>query len=493
MHLSGESMATFIPTLQYRWKVKDDSDPPVLLYYGLRNYPLTSQRMRPVSESMAKTLHRFDGRKSLAEILEGGDERDGLLDELNTLVDENIVVRREDRRRPASSSSYRTCVKCVNNDHVLPGLEFDENDVCALCQCHENIPDEEVEFFIGGNTITDDGLLELKKQNRSAFDVLVLYTGGKDSSYLLWHLSKKLGLDVLACTWDMPFTNKTSWKNMKAAQKKLPGVEWIVRTVNRDRMKPALRELVKRFGGPCICPFMAYALFYPVAYHEKIPVIMDGIESSQTNIFKALAPPATGERAELTDDERTLRFLNNIAQPKTGKNLTEVDAIIDTLRTCMAPSYAPLKTILDQPEKGDLPRIKRLQSELVYESWKDVADLLKREIDWQAPPNQFGLLHTSCDIEMVKDYISFKLFRNMSTMGLPQSIIEISSAIYYGHVSREEGLKELSERGYYAIPRAFRQLVDRLDLTRKDIAEMPDPLRPVYEEVMAALESPDGA
>ncbi len=494
MHISGESMTTFIPALQYRWKLKKDAGPPVLLYFGLRNYPLTSQRMKPVSEPMANTLQRFDGRTTLAEILESVDHgSNGLLDELNALVEEHIVVRREDRRRPASSTSYQTCVKCVNNDHVIPGLEFDENGVCALCQCHENVPDKEVEFFVGGNTITDDELLELKKRNRSAFDVLVLYTGGKDSSYLLWHLSKKLGLNVLACTWDMPFTNKTAWENMKAAQKKLPGVEWIVRTVNRDRMKPALRELVKRFGGPCICPFMAYALFYPVACSEKIPVIMDGIESSQTNLFKALAPPVAVGQEPPSDDERTLRFLNNIARPKTGKILTEMDAIIETLRTCLAPTFAPLKAILDRPEKMELPRIKRLQSELVYQSWKEVADLLKREIDWRAPPDQFGLLHTSCDIEMVKDYITFKQFQNMNSMILPQSIIEISSAIYYGHVSREDGVRELSERGYHAIPGAFRHLFNRLDLTREDIAEMPDLLRPVYEEVLSGLEGPDGA
>ncbi len=59
MRISGESTTTFIPELQYRWKIKDDSDPPMLLYFGLRNYPLTSRRVKPISRAMAEMLRHL--------------------------------------------------------------------------------------------------------------------------------------------------------------------------------------------------------------------------------------------------------------------------------------------------------------------------------------------------------------------------------------------------------------------------------------------------
>jgi hypothetical protein len=162
-------------------------------------------------------------------------------------------------RSPATRDNYQTCIRCVNNDYVISGLEFNTDGVCAFCQCYENVADSGP---VHGGTITDEELLEASKNNPSRFDVMVLYTGGKDSSYLLWYLAKKLGLRVLAATWDLPFTNESSLNNMRAARYKLPTVEFIERSLPWDLVQKVSADLFDEVGLPCICPIISAVLSF---------------------------------------------------------------------------------------------------------------------------------------------------------------------------------------------------------------------------------------
>ena len=89
------------------------------------------------------------------------------------------------------------------------------------------------------------------------------------------------------------------------------------------------------------------------------------------------------------------------------------------------------------------------------------------------PEGQEGLLHTSCDIETVKDYSQFRRFTDMRTRSMPQSIIEISAAVHFGHITREEGVVELSERGYFAPPTELSMLLKKLEISPVSIDSMP--------------------
>lgn len=44
-----------------------------------------------------------------------------------------------------------------------------------------------------------------KIKGKQKYDAVIMYTGGKDSGYAAYYLSKKLGLKVLAVTWDNGF------------------------------------------------------------------------------------------------------------------------------------------------------------------------------------------------------------------------------------------------------------------------------------------------
>lgn len=445
------------PVLQYRWRVETGGDGPAAVYYGLRNYPDHLRGRIPVSPGAAAAVAALDGHRSLEAA--AADAPAGVTAELAALAAEGVLVPAGIRRTPATPDHCRRCVRCVNDDYVLPGLEFDADGVCAFCQCYEKVPDGGP---IHGGTVTDEALLAAAKENTGRFDAMVLYTGGKDSSYLLWHLAKKLGLRVLACTWDLPFTNDSSRANMRAARRRLDNVEFIERTVRWEDIRRVSAYLFDRVGLPCICPVIASVLFYPVAVHEKVPFIMDGVEAAQTIILsKVMGLTARPGAAPVSEAERTLRQIRRFVAPDLASG-DPWDAFLALVRDALGAVYDPLRAALDVVDPEHPPLSKRLRSDTVYGSWGAVREIIERELDWRMPEGQTGLLHTSCDIETVKDWSQFRRFADMRTRQMPQSIIEISAAVHFGQITRDQALVELSERGYYHQPDAMAPLMHRL-------------------------------
>lgn len=466
-HGQGEAR----PVLQYRWRVESSKDEFAAVYYGLRNFPKHLNGRIKLSPEVAALVRGLDGNSSLDQVMSGASGAAAA--ELQALMEQGVLVDAAAKRQPATSGSYQTCVRCVNNDLVLPGLEFDEQGVCAFCQCYENVPDSGP---LHGGTVTEKELLATAKTNPGRYDAMVLYTGGKDSSFLLWYLAKKLGLRVLAATWDLPFTNESSRRNMRAARYKLPNVEFVERSLPWDLIQKTSRELFDQVGLPCICPVISAVLFYPLAAWEKIPYVMDGVEAAQLIILgKIMNLPATTKSKELSDRELTIRQITRYLKPWLGSS-DPWDEYLRLVKEKLVRVYEPLEQVLATTAPEALPLVKRLSSEDVYGTWDNVRSVIERELDWRMPAGQEGLLHTSCDIERVKDFSQYRRFVDMRTRSMPQSIIEISAAVHFRQITREQGLRELAERGYHDPPAELEALIKKLDIDPSGIDSLPGEL-----------------
>ena len=104
---------------------------------------------------------------------------------------------------------------------------------------------------------------EIPRSKKSRFDVALFYTGGKDSTYLLYYLSKVKGLRVLALTWEIPFISESARASIEGAKRAFDRVEFITRSVCRADLKRVYRRLYELAGNTCACPSLAYLLFYP--------------------------------------------------------------------------------------------------------------------------------------------------------------------------------------------------------------------------------------
>jgi hypothetical protein len=116
-------------------------------------------------------------------------------------------------------SRLKRCTKCILPE-TFPFIEFDEHGVCNYCK----------NYKIKNNPKPFEQLVELirpyKKENGQP-DVLVPFSGGRDSTYTLHLVKEKLGLNPIAYTYDWGMVTDLARRNIARVCGKL-GVENII-------------------------------------------------------------------------------------------------------------------------------------------------------------------------------------------------------------------------------------------------------------------------
>jgi len=119
------------------------------------------------------------------------------------------------------------CKKCIVPDS-FPGVTFEEG-VCSYCRAHEALRK------IDREVLGEEKLRESILSHRSGeFDCGVPISGGKDSSYVLYHLVRRMGLRPLALFFDNGFINELAGENVRGICDAL-GVELVIGNATRHR------------------------------------------------------------------------------------------------------------------------------------------------------------------------------------------------------------------------------------------------------------------
>lgn len=436
--------------LQNRWKLKNN----VLVYYGLRNKPV-----------MFKNRVKL-GRKQVDIVKMLPCELD--CEQLKTvakLIGAQIVTAERLKPTPTSLDEAVFCINCIANDFIIPGLEFDERGLCPMCQTADETKHLKSVVPIK-NTFP--------QSKKSRFDIAVFYTGGKDSTYLLYYLTKILGLRVLALTWEIPYMSESAKKSIESAKRTLANAEFISRRVADADLKIIYRHLYKLAGNTCACPSLAYALFYPELVANKVPYFVVGNEPAQLTglYYNHMAP----KLAYTFDDNKALKILINIGRILTlrpplkkgqlhtlaamkqlayGDNPIKklsgyanplVSNVVEAIHK--APSIVkPLKrAIRASSRSGNIPAFVQVDfndiSGGAYD-WEKIKNTIIAECGWTPPEQCDKGLHTSCKIEKCKEYSQFKRFYDMDSEMIPFSAIEISLASRDKALPRDAALAEL--------------------------------------------------
>ena len=181
--------------LQSRWRLEGNK----LYYYGLRNRGVMFRNTVKLSKKQ---------REIVAALPKELTEREKTA--LGGLLGTQVVPQSQVRNIPKKLSEARFCTSCCANDFILPGLEFDDAGRCPMCQT-----EEETKGLKSVLPLID----EIPRSKKSRFDVALFYTGGKDSTYLLYYLSKVKGLRVLALTWEIPFISESAKASIEGAKR----------------------------------------------------------------------------------------------------------------------------------------------------------------------------------------------------------------------------------------------------------------------------------
>lgn len=460
------------PVLQSRWKLEGRT----LTYYGLRAAPNTFRRTIRLSGREAAAVAALDGVRPLEEFRG-----------LSRLVRLGVVVDISERRQaPKGLDDARYCKNCAANDYVILGLELNGDGLCPMCATREKYQDRK-------NVLPT--LKRIPPAPSAKYDAAVFYTGGKDSSWLLYHLAREQKLRVAAFTWETPFMSPWARESIGHARAALPEVDFFVERAPEEALKKIYRRAYELQKNVCICPSVAYVLFFERMAEWGVPYLVLGNEPAQCKnlIYNGMAPafyfkPWVQKAARLGYDlgrvvtlrrpfrEGGMELYQTVRQLAFGRSpVTKLFRYRNELveNTCaslaQAPEFlAPFRSAVRRAGKtGRLPSLVHIDFDAaaggVYR-WDAVKELLAREIGWVDAPEADKGLHTSCAIERCKEWSQFTRFREMETAMIPFSAIELSIASAAGSVDRAAAIGELKVHSGFteAMPEEHKLMTDAL-------------------------------
>lgn len=436
--------------IQSRWKLEGKR----LHYYGLRNAPNMFRNTVAVSgkqASILSTLPRELTQQELAVI--------------KNLIGKQVVLEQERRQIPKKLSEATFCANCCANDFIIPGLEFDDTGLCPMCQTEDDVKNLKSVVPL---------LEEIPRSKKSRFDIALFYTGGKDSTYMLYYLSKVKGLRVLALTWEIPYMSESAAKSIENAKKAFQNVEFITRSMSQNALRRVYKTLYRLSGNTCACPSLAYLLFYPELVANKVPYFAAGNEPVQmlglyynhmapkiaysfansrllTFLMNAgriltLHPPLKQGQFQTLMTMKQLAYGDNPLKKLSGYDNQLVSNVVTAIHS--VPELLPpfRKSIRHSSRTGNIPAFIHFDLDKIsggkYD-WNQVKSILVNECGWVAPEDTNKALHTSCRIEKCKDHTQFLRFYHCKSKMIPFSALEFSLASKNCGRSKEESLYEM--------------------------------------------------
>lgn len=436
--------------IQSRWRLENNK----LQYYGLRNSP------DMFKNTISLTKKQISIITSLPRSLNNNE-----LDTLKDLIGKQIVQKDDLKKVPRSLSEATFCTSCCANDFIIPGLEFDKDGRCPMCQTADA-----VKHLKSVVPLVDD----LPRSKRSRFDVALFYTGGKDSTYMLYYLSKIKGLRVLALTWEIPFMSDCARESIENAKRTFDNVEFITRSVNQNDLRKIYQKLYSLSGNTCACPSLAYLLFYPELVSNNVPYFVAGNEPVQmlglyynhmapkiaysfaNNRFLTLImnlgrlltlhPPLKQGQFQTLMTMKQLAYGDNPLKKMSGYDNELVSNVVEAIHT--VPQLLPpfRRSIRRSSWSGNIPAFVHIDLDKIcggrYD-WNKVKSILISECGWVPPDDNNKALHTSCKIEKCKDHTQFLRFYHCKSKMIPFSALEFSLAGKYCGRTKEETLYEM--------------------------------------------------
>ena len=436
--------------IQSRWKLENRK----LHYYGLRSAPNMFKNDIAVSKRQAEILASLPRELNPKE-----------LSVLGKLIGKQVVPEHAQKPIPKNLSEATFCTDCCANDFIIPGLELDDKGLCPMCQTAERVKKLKSVVPV---------VESIPRSKKSRFDIALFYTGGKDSTYLLYYLSKVKGLRVLALTWETPYISESASKSIANAKKTFHNVEFITRTVNQSDLRRFYSKLYSLSDNTCACPSLAYLLFYPELVANKVPYFVAGNEPVQMLglYYNHMAPPIAYTFA----GNRFLTFLMNAGRVLTlhpplkqgqfqtlmtmkqlaygdhpvkkisGYESELVSNIVEAIRA--VPELLPpfKRSIRRSSRTGNVPAFVHFDLEKItggIYDWNKVKSILVEECGWIPPEDENKALHTSCKIEKCKDHTQFVRFYHCKSKMIPFSALEFSLASKKCGRSKEEMLYEM--------------------------------------------------
>lgn len=185
----------------------------------------------------------------------------------------------------------RICKKCILPEN-FKNISFNDEGVCSYCINHTTVAKS---INISNEERTKkceeiDAIIE-KNRGKALYDCVVGFSGGKDSTYLLWILKNKYKLNVLAVVIDHGFFPEVTINNIDIVQKKL-GIDVMRYNINSGFMERFFRYKFENYKTKAIfddvcadCSNILEGNVIKVAASLNIPLVFIGLSPEQVNRY----------------------------------------------------------------------------------------------------------------------------------------------------------------------------------------------------------------
>lgn len=178
------------------------------------------------------------------------------------------------------NTNLRKCSKC-GLPETYETIEFDDHGVCNICRSAEH---KNTSIDWAERKLMLDRLIE-KHRGKYAYDCIVPFSGGKDSTFQLYYLVKEYNLKPLVVKFNHGFMRSTIQKNCQRTFKQL-GVDVLEFTPNWKIVKKLMLESFTRKTDFCWhCHTGIYSYPLRVALMYQIPLIFWGEPQAEITAY----------------------------------------------------------------------------------------------------------------------------------------------------------------------------------------------------------------
>jgi len=291
----------------------------------------------------------------------------------------------------------RHCVRC-GLPETYETIEFNVDGVCNIC-IQQEYKQNKIDWAARKEMF--ETLIE-EYRGKYDYDCIVPFSGGKDSTFTLYHLVKEYNLKPLVVQFNHGFMRPTLLANNERTFKQL-GVDVISFTPNWKVVKRLMQEALIRKGDFCWhCHTGIFSYPMHIALKFNVPFVLWGEPSSEYTAYYDYKDNAVEE----VDETRFNRFVNLGITAEDMRGMIDKDFDLDQ-RDLIPYTYPALR---------DLKRL-RYRSVCLgsFIPWdvKTQAKLIMKELGWQGdevegmPPGLYTYEKIECAMQGVRDYLKF--------------------------------------------------------------------------------------
>lgn len=349
----------------------------------------------------------------------------------------------------------KKCTKCLLPE-TYETIEFDEKGVCNICRGKE-YRDEKIDWTTRKAQL--DALIE-EHRGKHDYDMIVPFSGGKDSTFTLLYLMREYKIKPLVVRFDHGFMRETLIENNTRTFKKL-GVDVLNFTPNWRVVKRLMLEALRRKGDFCWhCHTGIFSYPMHVAVRYQVPLVMWGEPSSEYTQYYDYKD----DEIEEVDENRFNRFVNLGITAEDMSGMISGDFDFDP-RDLAPYTY---------PKMRDL---KKLQYRSVclgsYIPWDVKANtaLIMKDLGWQGeqvegmPWDEYPYEKIECYMQGVRDYIKY------AKRGYSRVSQMVALDLRNGRISPERG-QELVDQFEGKKPPSLELFLDYLGLSEGEFNEI---------------------